>query len=106
MNRRRSNKQPDLFPDGVAQLGHNGAPCGRNRESSRFYAGVLFMRIYGSTTVYRVGREHLVGGRRVSTRQLEQLVAAESSRTTGHRELPVYVLHRLGFPLAVTPGKP
>lgn len=97
MNRRRSNKQPDLFPEGVAQIGHNGAPGPRTREKAGLYAGVLFLRIYGSKTVYRVGREHLVAGRQVSTRQLEHLVAAECSRQTGHREMPPYVLQRLGF---------
>lgn len=95
MNRRRSNKQPDLFPEGVAQIGHNGAPGPRSRENTRLYAGVLFLRIYGGKTVYRVGREHLVAGRQVSTRQLLELTQAESRRINGKAEIPDFALYRL-----------
>jgi hypothetical protein len=95
MNRRRSNKQPDLFPAGVAQVGHNGAPEIRGRETDRLYIGVLFLRIYGGKTVYRVGREHLVGGRQVSTRQLLELTAAEARRLGGSPEIPGFALYRL-----------
>jgi hypothetical protein len=97
MNRRRSNKQPDLFPDGVAQIGHNSAPGPRLRETRKLYAAVLYLRIYGGTTVYRVGREHLVDGRQVSTAQLGQLFRAECRRICGSAHIPDYALHRLGL---------
>jgi hypothetical protein len=84
---------PDLFP--IAQLGHNGAPEIRGRESDRLYLGVLFLRIYGGKTVYRRGREHLVGGRQVSTRQLLELTAAEARVKLGKAEIPGYALYRL-----------
>lgn len=64
------------------------------------------MRIYGAKSVYRAGREHRVAGKQLSTAQLHQLAQAESSRVTGHAEFPIYVLHRLGFTGAVTPGRP
>lgn len=96
MNRRGNHhkpKQPDLFG---ATIGHNGAPS-RSREGRQLYTGVLFLRIYGGKTVYRVGREHLVAGRQVSTGQLQQLVKAECGRPCNRDELPDYVLHRLGM---------
>jgi hypothetical protein len=95
MNRRRSNRQPDLFPAGVAQVGHNGAPETRAREHPRLYLGVLFLRIYGGKSVYRVGREHLVDGRQVSSRQLMELAQAETRRVLGKSQIPDFALYRL-----------
>lgn len=97
MIRRRSNRQPDLFPDGVAQIGHNSAPGGHTRESRRLYTAVLLLRIYGSSTVYRVGREHLVASRQVSTRQLVELAEAHCRRNWGKAEIPDFALYRLGM---------
>jgi hypothetical protein len=96
MNRRRS--RPDLF----AGIGHNSPPA-ITRESDQLYAAVLFLRIYGPVPVYRMGREHLVGGRQLSRSQMLRLARAECRRVTGHQEVPLYALHRLGFYGAVTP---
>lgn len=97
MNRRGNHhkpKQGDMF----AGMGHNGAPGPeRAREPARLYAGVLFLRIYGAKAVYRVGREHLVAGRQVSTRQLLELAQAESQKICNSPEIPDFALYRLGL---------
>lgn len=94
MRRRRKN-QADLFA-GLQIPASNGAPIGR--ESTRLYQAVLLLRIYGAVPVFRVGREHLVDGRQVSTHQLHQFAQATCRRHFGKPEIAPYALVRLGFP--------
>lgn len=94
MNRRGMHRkpQPDLF---TAQIGHNGGPP-RSRETRRFYEAVLFLRIYGAKAVWRVGAEHLVAGRQVSTAQLHQLCRAECRVMFNSDQIPPFARDRLG----------
>jgi hypothetical protein len=57
----------------------------------------LFLRIYGAVPVFRVGREHLVDGRQVTTHQLHQLATATCRLELGSSEIPAYALFRLGM---------
>lgn len=100
--RRTAKKQLELFEAGFG----SNMPPRLGHEGDRLYRAILFLRIYGAVPVFRVGKEHLVGGRQVSTHQLHQLRIAACKRVCGSEEIPGYALGRLGFAPPPKPAVP